>query len=479
MGFDDFWNHAAVGRWILENKQFPHETLFLWTARQPWVAHSWGTQTVFALLMQAGEAWGPRLALLFAATMVASTFFVLWRLWLRVNPVASRATLLVALFFLLAIVASHSRFDVRPELFTALFLALLCHYLIGRHALETFRFGKAEFAFVALFVIWANLHGAFAVGLVTLGLTVLGDALQDRFDRRARILLLLLIGCSLATLLNPYGVQLWAALRQVNSYTFSFLNEWKPPLVNPALGWDILAPLGLLCTGAGAAWAMNPARRWAHFLWLAFWIYSFCNARRHLWLLAIICLVVLVANGKVFDSWMQRLDAVNKKRAQGLVLSPLLLNFLAGPLLNLARAGSDNDNLPIKLCDVLDEHNPPGRMFNGFINAAYLSWRFAGRREMFIDHLQAHPDSLIEDYQGIVNASSRGMTLLEERRIGYVILHNPRDYAPWPPLKDALNKSPNWELVFFDENAVLWVRKTPEYAALRAARAQYVPQELR
>src|SRR5947207_1388437 len=40
-GSDDFWAHAAVGRWIWQNGQVPDHSLFLWTASEPWVAHSW------------------------------------------------------------------------------------------------------------------------------------------------------------------------------------------------------------------------------------------------------------------------------------------------------------------------------------------------------------------------------------------------------------------------------------------------------
>ncbi len=472
MGYDDFWNHAAVGRWILENKQIPHETLFLWTAKQSWVAHSWGTQLWFGLLMRAGENLGPVLALAFAALMVAATYLVLWRLWIRCGGSPSFA----ALFFLLAIVAARSRYDVRPELFSALFFSLLLSYLVTRQSAENERFGKVEIAFAILFLIWANLHGAFAIGLVTLLLTFLGDALQDRFDKRSRILLLLFALCVFVTLINPYGLDLWRALRQIDSHTFAFLNEWKPPLASPAFGLEILLPLGLLCVAATGAWLFNPRRRYAHLLWLAFWIYSFCNARRHLWLLAIVCLVVLAANSESLQRLKKALRiSSNQKRAQVAILVLLLLNFFIGPMLNLARAQSD---LPVALCNVLDKYNPPGRMFNGFINAAYLTWRCGGRRALFIDHLQAHPDALIDDYQDIINATPRGIELLKEREIGYVILHNPLDPRLFPPLKDELQKSPAWELVFFDETAVMWVRKTPEYAALRADRNQHIPADL-
>src|SRR5947209_1225012 len=55
-GFEDFWAHAAVGRWCWQARAVPHQTLFLWTADEEWVYHHWLCQLVFYGLTEvAGE----------------------------------------------------------------------------------------------------------------------------------------------------------------------------------------------------------------------------------------------------------------------------------------------------------------------------------------------------------------------------------------------------------------------------------------
>src|SRR5262249_39571733 len=72
---DDFWSHAAVGRWIWQHGQVPHQTLLLWTPAQPWIAHSWLSElTFFGLLAAGGPRGGPYLALAFTALMAALPF---------------------------------------------------------------------------------------------------------------------------------------------------------------------------------------------------------------------------------------------------------------------------------------------------------------------------------------------------------------------------------------------------------------------
>ncbi|HEY0072905.1 MAG TPA: hypothetical protein VGB77_02305 [Abditibacteriaceae bacterium] len=475
MSFDDFWNHAAVGRWMMENKQFPHETLFLWTAKQSWVAHSWGTQLWFGFLMRAGEVWGPRLALVFAVIVVTAVYWLLWKLWQR-NALQKQVWVFAPLLFLLAIGGSMGRYAVRPELFTALFLTILIFYLSESRSV---RFGWPEVGLMLMFVIWVNVHGAFLMGLVLLGLAALGDSLQDRFDKRARKLWVLLFLCAATFICNPYGTDLLVSFRQVNSLAFAAIDEWKPFWAAPPLEFSAVASALILAIVAAGVWLINPQRRWAHGLWLLFFITAFLQARRQLWLLAIVCLAVMAANSAVFEKLAARFNSERRQRGQQILIGLICLNFFAGPFLDLLRGGPHENDLPVALCDHIERYNPPGRLFNGMSNAAYLAWRFGKKKSLYIDHLQAHGDDLIVDYIDISNATRRGRGLLDEQKIGYIILRNPRDLAPWPRLALYLFNAPDWELVFHDNNAALWVRKTPEYAALRAVKNQYVPAELR
>src|SRR5262245_65134295 len=46
-GYSGFWLHGAVGRWIWQEGKVPHQTLYLWTASEPYVYHSWLAELLF------------------------------------------------------------------------------------------------------------------------------------------------------------------------------------------------------------------------------------------------------------------------------------------------------------------------------------------------------------------------------------------------------------------------------------------------
>src|SRR5262249_27865674 len=119
---EDFWAHAAVGRWIWQQHEVPRHTLFLWSDAQPWVAHSWLSQLAFfalAVLDEGGDRYW--VTPVFVALLVAMPFALLGWLWGR--RAGARSLMLVA--FALAIQASVTRFRARPELFTAVFYSCL------------------------------------------------------------------------------------------------------------------------------------------------------------------------------------------------------------------------------------------------------------------------------------------------------------------------------------------------------------------
>ncbi|MBV9867416.1 MAG: hypothetical protein JO316_18825 [Abitibacteriaceae bacterium] len=309
---DDFWAHAAIGRWIWQHGQVPRQTLFIWSARPiPWIAHSWLTQLTFYLLMACGgEHYGPYLAQLLNVLLSTLPFILIWRCWKQRTAVTS----LMPLVFALGIWCAAPRFRPRPELFTALFLTLLLVFLIhwhqkptdkGIHASnsgERWQHPLTLAGIVLMFTVWANYHGAVAVGLMILFATVACDLIQDRFNPHSRLLAIIGLLAIGAVFLNPWGAAYWSALRPVHSAMFSRIDEWKPFWKPPLLGIQYAWGEAALVMIALIAWLFNRDRRWAHLAWLMLMSASFLSARRHLWLLALVSLSVMAANATVLDT---------------------------------------------------------------------------------------------------------------------------------------------------------------------------------
>ncbi|HEX8834387.1 MAG TPA: hypothetical protein VF719_09310, partial [Abditibacteriaceae bacterium] len=295
----DFWAHAAVGRWIANHRQIPSEGLFIWSAPDtPWVAHSWLSQLFFYFLLHFTSPFG---VMLFNTGMVCLVFFLIWKLWQG----RGGTSILVALIFALGIWVSSPRFHPRQELLTALILVMLLKFLVQWRTTDAPkpRVALTACCLVLLFALWINLHALVALGLILVVVTAASDALQYRFDRRTQILIGMAVLCLLATVLNPWGIGYWAAANVLKSGSqAASVDEWKPFWKTPTLAMKYVYAEGALLLLCLFAWLRNDRRRWAEILWLLLTALMFVKARRMLWLLAIVCLVVMAANARSFET---------------------------------------------------------------------------------------------------------------------------------------------------------------------------------
>ena len=431
---DDFWAHAAVGRWMWENHAFPAHGLFLWSSEPtPWIAHSWGAQTLFYALLQLGGGWnangaasfggGPLVVVVFTCGVVALCYALLWRLWNRsAHHSKARNATWAVLFFAVAFFVGGLRFHPRPELFTALFWTILLIFLC-EHRSDEYRFDETsstrssakrwrrELGIVVLFVLWTNLHGAVALGIGALLATALCDLVQFRADKTSRRLGTLAAACVAATALNPYGfLPYWkAVLLSSQSATFSRISEWLPALtwreIVAFVSGGALPPLllhaFLILFLAGAAiwfWNLNGRRRWAQVLWVVVVTALFFEQRRHMWLAALTCLAVLAANANALEKVraLQRWNLRMRREAET-PLPPLfratfvgaawlIAMVLASRLTPFGERHVVSPRLPDGACAALEQHfatsktSTPVRVFNEYETSSYLQWRLNHRR---------------------------------------------------------------------------------------------------
>jgi hypothetical protein len=289
---------------------------------------------------------------------------------------------------------------------------------------------------------------------------------------------------------NPYGLSWWQGLRPVGGRTFAQIQEWRPVWQGAPLPDEMVLAAVVLPALALLAWTLNPARRWAHLAWLLLLAGLFLTARRNVWPYSLTCLMVLAANARVLDpeflwqkasAWMRRPG----RRAQPLpelLRWPFRLALLAwivldGLLLVMGRPRSppmQPTRLEQGLVRFLREHEVPERVFNDYENSSYLQWGLAGEPPLYLDLLNAYPDSVMRDYQDLANLTARGRALLDEQRIDLVVLTTNRGGAPsLVALARYLDHNGGWARIYAGGGGVVWMRRTPEFARLwkRASRS--------
>lgn len=232
--FDLGWQ-MATGRYIVQHHHIPSTTLFNYTTPDsPWVYPPLSGVIFYLLFWIGGYS---ALSWLSATACMATVALAAWRGG-RVN----------AALAILAIPAIAFRTLPRADLFTtvlfAAMLVLLWRYYEG-HAIRMWLLPVAMF-------FWANLHHGFVAGLALIGAYAFMELCDLAFtDRRlaswARLRKVApWLGISVAaTLVNPWGMGIFAALERQNKVTqplTNFIGEWSGVHFNTLAMHEALSP---------------------------------------------------------------------------------------------------------------------------------------------------------------------------------------------------------------------------------------------
>ena len=197
----DMARHIRLGQAILDQGGLPRTDFFSHTtAGRPFIAFEWGSEVVYALAYRAAGLPG---VAVFAGLVLALTYALVARFLIR----RGGDPLLAYFVSMAAAVLSAAHWLARPHLFTMLGVVLLIELLERRGR-------RTLWPWFALFVVWANLHGGFFYGCITIAIYAVGELLEARLaegDERAEWLARArhhgaALGLALlASLVNPNG----------------------------------------------------------------------------------------------------------------------------------------------------------------------------------------------------------------------------------------------------------------------------------
>ncbi len=207
----DFGWHIRAGEYIL-HYGIPYTDPFSYSMPSyPFVDHEWLTNI---LLERIFTLWGIVPLLILSSTLAVGSLLLQYvvseKKWASMSLLISGATL----------------FDfvgIRTQAITWFFLSVLVCVLFQKKLWDKWRFGLP-----VLFLVWANLHGGFGIGLGVFGVVLAGRAIEERKKIKESLLLLLL--CAGATLINPYGLRLWWEFwMQLSDTQLRWsITEWSP-----------------------------------------------------------------------------------------------------------------------------------------------------------------------------------------------------------------------------------------------------------
>lgn len=486
LGDGDTGWHIRTGQWVLAQGRFPHEDLFSFSMQgRQWFAWEWLADVLFALLH---DAWGLRALVLLAGVVIAATAALLLR-----YMVWRGANLLVAILAMLAVCSvSMLHWLARPHMFTWGFLLLTLWLLEA----DRRRPSRRVWLLVPLVALWVNTHGGFAALLVTVAIYAAGSGAEElwaAWERRANAdktgqpwLRLppglqrygaLLVACSAATLVNPYG---WQLHHHIGAYLQSdfILNNVQefraPDFRGESLRiFEVVLLLGLLLAGRLVA-----RRQITQALLIVAWAHAALLSVRHVPLFMIVAapllageLTALIAQGaERGNAWLKILSDIaedygGRSRSPS-EAGPLVVNFVGLAAIATiavmlgARAGDPKwkaefpaVRFPKLAADALGERIVGQRLLSTDQWGDYLVYRFHPEFKVFIDGRSDFYDPAIRDeYLALMNGKWGWQRILDKHGFEAALLP-----ASWA-LTSTLKLDPGWRLVY-DDGAALYFER--------------------
>ena len=459
----DYGIHVSTGRWILANNRVPETDPFSWSfSDHRYLAYHWGFQVIVAKLEHILGLAGP---IIFRCLVIGlTTAMLLWHLVLKkVSPALGTLCVFLALLML------DSRMLIRPELFSYLLLAsiaLIIEFRRKHHILVLL-------ALPLLFLVWINTH-IYLFGIFVVACALIESIVKLKPDKLLGLAAIL----SLPVLFfNPYGLDaileplhLLTRLDHANPFkhTISELHSPIEYLVKTdgnivfdrsLLGWlifTLLLPASL--------WGLLKEKEWAGIgILLVFWLLS-VSAFRNIGLLAVAGLPHMASGLRRFIQRDRMLSKIaehpNARYLAAAVILVASLRVITGAwyLSNRSpvRLGVDYESgkIPVRAASFVENHNLKGYGFNT-LNAGGALLLNAPSHKVFIDGRNevTNEDFLIQYLS--ISDPKKFQHFADESNIEYCVITHQDSIK----LTRMLIKSQVWKLVYYDESAIIVVKR--------------------
>ncbi len=380
----DVWWHLALGRLIVAHGIPAHEPFSFLTAANQWVGQQWLYEVLLAGLVGAGGAGLASIvmgavaviALVVAAGAVPRS--------LRVPGPWLAVAILLSGFVMGQLVGV--RGQVLSLLGTAIVLYTLARWREGRW--------HAVWVLPPLFLVWANLHAGFIVGLVIVALALLVARPLEPGVRLARGQLGLALAAGVAaTLVNPAGPGLYGYVFETftNPTLTQLVTEWSSPDFHSV--WlqlfEVEAVLLVVLWAAGG----GPDRLDAVLAFAA--LAASLQAQRNVSLFALIALPQVATYST--RAWRLRVAPRLRGRSlrplrRGGVTAAAMLAVIAvavgvtvAPRVTPAAAAAfESSRYPDAAATYVAAHDPGQRLYSSDVWGGYLAYRFPQGRVVFL-----------------------------------------------------------------------------------------------
>ncbi len=333
-----------------------------------------------------------------------------------------------------------------------------------------------------LFLLWVNIHGLFSIGLLFVGTVTIGEIIDRYFKTKnhlsgksVSLLILSVCGSFAASLVNPFGPGYPAGIVKNFFMKSSSLHNYDV-FENIGLSQFLhLSNYSITYKITNTAWLMIVM--FAAFLWIIATVY-----RRYRVINSGILLVNLLFF--TFGMTMIRISAyypilwlasmfyfsMHREIKHQYLLPPvsgmviMLVSFII--IFGTVRYSISRDwtgipiesVVPVREAAFVKSNRLPSPIFNDYATGAYLMWALYPEYKVFIDprYRPYLASGLLDDYTGLLdNPIPERLNALSEKYPFRTALINHQNNSE---IVRLFIHSPEWQLIYFDQVAVVFVR---------------------
>lgn len=434
----DLWWHIKTGEIILAEKSFPTRDIFTFTATgNTWRAYSWLPEIIFYLTSRLGF-----FALIVLRILILTTISVVLYLFIdRVikNPQFS------ALAVFLGWGSCYPVWELRPHIFSFLFLALLS----GIFVLRLKKIKDLTKFLPLIFLLWANSHIYFVIGLLLLFAFFVLDWLFINKRMDIQLLLILLVSFAV-TLINPYSVEIYKQFIQLarHSWTWDWVMEMAKPWptdLRVFAFWTYVVFTAVLIFCLKKFLTITSG----FFLLLSFLLSL--TALRHIAFFPVVSLpFIAVVLSKIYLPETRRVSN-----------SATLILFLTLTTLLLWRLANDykkpiSETVPVKAASFVKEKKLPGPIANYFDFGGYFIFSLWPEYKIFMDgRTQVFSNSFLEECATLLSHDvniKKAKAIFKKYKVKTIIWQTAH------PLSEALLKE-GFHAIYRDKTAIVFEMK--------------------
>jgi hypothetical protein len=450
----DLGRHLKLGEIIISTKSVPKANLFSYTHPDfPFINHHWLSEVIFFIFSQ---TLGLN-SIIFLKTILFSLSFFLLFFFIKKKQGTLTPTI-TALPFLLLFA---SRTEIRPEIFSYLFLSI---YLILLFDQKLF---KKYYYFLPLIqLLWVNTHIYFFLGPAIFTFYLFNKLARRQFQKNDFITYTLIITANLFNpnffkgALYPFFVFKNYGYSVIENKSFFFLSNYFDRIYHPLFLCVFIVSLIVF---------IATIKQSSLFKILLFLFSSFLGfyALRNIAIYALTNYLILNDNLSPFKNKIVKSIKIEQK-----VNFIMLLYFILIPVTSflIIKAIFENDFKigisfgSIKAVDFLENNQIQGPVFNNFDIGSYLIYRLYPQQRVFIDgRPEAYPADFIQNTYIKMQEKKYIFDQINNHYQFNYIFFSHTDITPWAQhFLKWISKHPNWQLVYLDHFSLIFLKKSAE-----------------